>query len=98
MRLGRVAPGHRDVPRSASTAGRAATEPAISGGSAACPVISIVAAGRVDGRHDLGVAHRAARLGERGHARREADLDRVGERVERVRGARGAGQRRPSPA
>ena len=58
------------------------------------PVSSIVAPAASTDGDDLGVAHRAARLGERGDAGLEADLDRVGEREERVRGARRAGERR----
>ena len=62
------------------------------------PVMSIVRAGGVDDRDRLGVADRAAGLGERGDARRQADLDGVRERVERVRGAGGAARSRPARA
>ena len=53
----------------------------------------MVAAGGVDDRDRLGVAHRAARLGEGGHARGKAGLDRVREREERVGAARRADRR-----
>ena len=43
----------------------------------------------------VGVAHRAAGLDERGDAGREADVDAVGERVERVRRARAPRAARP---
>ena len=49
-------------------------------------------AGRVGGFDDLVVAHRAARLDDRGDARVDRELRAVGEREERVGGERGAEQ------
>ena len=46
--------------------------------------------GGIDGGHRIGVVQGAARLDERRHAGLQADLDRVRERVERVRRAGGA--------
>ena len=55
-------------------------------------------AGGIDGRDRVGVADRAAGLGEGRDAGREADLDRVGEREERVRGAGGARRSTSGPS
>ena len=56
------------------------------------------AVGRIDHGHGLGVAHGAARLGEGAHAGRQAHLDRVREREERIRGARGTDRGRRARA
>ena len=51
--------------------------------------MSIGAPGGIDRGHGLGVAHGAARLGKGPDTGRQAQLDGVGEREERVRCARG---------
>ncbi len=57
------------------------------------PVMTIVAAGGIDRGDRIGVVHGTARLGERRDAGRQADLDRVREREERVRATGGARRR-----